>query len=119
MVVLDVLDVLVDVVDVVLLVGGRQGPFGITVIVPGTVKGLSVTTQTFISPGFIIIASGSPVSQLVIIIATGVTPVLLNEKFSQGCIVVVLVVVELELVLVVVVQHSPNILYMLVISLLI
>ena len=103
--------VLVDVDDVVLVVGGRQGPFGITIIVPGTVRGLSVTTQIFVSPGYSIIASGSCVVQSVIIIATGISPILVNEKFSQGCIVVVLVVVGtavVEVVVVIVVVASSN-----------
>jgi hypothetical protein len=95
--------------DVVVVVKGAQGPFGVTITVPGTVRGLSVITQIFVSPGINTIASCSCVVQSVTIIATGSSPVLLNEKFSQGRTVVDVLVVVAE-------QHSPNVLYILIIS---
>ena len=95
---------------VVVVVVGPQGPFGVTITVPGTVKGLSVSTQIFVSPGNNTMASCSPVIQSVMIIATGSSPILFNEKLSQGAAVVV------EVVVVVAEQHSPNVSYMLIIS---
>ena len=92
----------------VVVVVGPQGPFGVTITVPGTVRGLSVSTQISVSPGNNTIASCSPVIQSVIIIATGSGPVLSNEKLSQGAAVVVDVVVAE--------QHSSNVLYILIIS---
>ena len=94
----------------VVVVVGPQGPFGVTITVPGTVRGLSVSTQIFVSPGNNTIASWSPVIQSVIIIATASVPVLSNEKLSQGAAVVV------DVVVVVAPQHSSNILYILIIS---
>jgi hypothetical protein len=90
-VVVVVVVLLVELVDVVLVVAGEQGPFGVTITVPGTVKGLLVTTQIFVDPAGNIIADCTCVVQSVIIIATDVPPVLFNEKFSQGRLVVVVV----------------------------
>ena len=95
---------------VVVVVVGPQGPLGVTITVPGTVRGLSVSTQIFVSPGNNTIASCSPVIQSVIMMATGSTPVLSKEKLSQGAAIVV------DVVVVVAPQHSPNVLYILIIS---
>ena len=101
--------VLLLLVDVVLVVGGAQGPFGVAITFPGRVRGLSVTTQISVAPGSNIIASCNCVSQLVIIIATAVLPVLSNENCSQGG--------NVEVVVVVITQQTSNVLFILVILL--